>query len=115
MCKFFAELFEDDPFGQFSFFIILPSFMAKDLKFTIIIVWCIFVKMLKSMVIFLSYFPYENFLGQLKKVVRGPRNSLTQVIRRLSKFEEASSNCVIYLQTSKDYESVLHFLITLVS
>lgn len=52
-----------------------------------------------------SSFPYENFLGHLKKLVRGPRNPLTQVIRRLSEIDEASSNCNLNAQTSKDYKS----------
>lgn len=52
-----------------------------------------------------SSFPYENFLGHLKKLVRGPRNPLTQVIRRLSEIAEASSNCNLNAQTSKDYKS----------
>jgi len=52
-----------------------------------------------------SSFPYENFLGHLKKLVRGPRNPLTQVIRRLSEIDEASSNCNLNAQASNDYKS----------
>lgn len=47
-----------------------------------------------------SSFPYENFLGHLKKMVRGPRNPLTQVIRRLSEIE-ASSHSGLCSQMSK--------------
>ena len=32
----------------------------------------------------ISAFPYENFLGSLKKLIRKPQNPLEQVIRRLS-------------------------------
>lgn len=39
----------------------------------------------------ISAFPYENFLGKLKKLVRGPCNPLTQVIRRLSEMENCYS------------------------
>lgn len=35
----------------------------------------------------ISGFPFENFLGKLKKLVRGPCNPLTQVMRRLSDIE----------------------------
>lgn len=35
----------------------------------------------------ISAFPNENFLGKLKKLVRGPCNPLTQVMRRLSEME----------------------------
>lgn len=35
----------------------------------------------------ISAFPYENFLGELKKMVWGPCNPLSQVIRRLSERE----------------------------
>lgn len=39
----------------------------------------------------ISAFPFENFLGKLKKLVRGPLNPLTQVIRRLSEIENITS------------------------
>lgn len=51
-----------------------------------------------------SSFPYENFLGHLKKMVRGPRNPLTQVIRRLSEIE-ASSHSGLCSQMSKQCRS----------
>ena len=35
----------------------------------------------------ISAFPYENFLGELKKMVQGPCNPLSQVIHRLSERE----------------------------
>ena len=35
----------------------------------------------------ISAFPYENFFGKLKKMVRGPCNPLSQVIHRLSERE----------------------------
>ncbi len=38
----------------------------------------------------ISAFPFENFLGKLKKLVRGPLNPLTQVMRRLSEMENGS-------------------------
>ncbi|KAL4710986.1 hypothetical protein ACJJTC_017951 [Scirpophaga incertulas] len=31
-----------------------------------------------------SAFPFENYLGQLKRLVKSPVNSLTQICRRLS-------------------------------
>ncbi len=37
----------------------------------------------------ISAFPYENFLGKLKKLVWGPCSPLTQVIRRLSEIENS--------------------------
>ncbi|XP_019735241.1 uncharacterized protein LOC109521683 isoform X3 [Hippocampus comes] len=40
----------------------------------------------------ISAFPYENFLGKLKKLVRGPCNPLTQVLRRLSEMENDDFN-----------------------
>lgn len=36
----------------------------------------------------ISGFPYENFLGELKRMVRKPHNPLAQIIRRLSEREE---------------------------
>ncbi|GAA6097846.1 uncharacterized protein LOC113076649 isoform X1 [Tachysurus ichikawai] len=41
----------------------------------------------------ISGFPFENFLGKLKKLVRGPCNPLTQVMRRLSEIENSNYNC----------------------
>lgn len=38
----------------------------------------------------ISAFPFESFLGKLKKLVRGPLNPLTQVMRRLSEMENGS-------------------------
>lgn len=37
----------------------------------------------------ISAFPYENFLGKLKRLVRGPCSPLTQVILRLSEMENS--------------------------
>lgn len=39
----------------------------------------------------ISGFPYENYLGELKRLVRKPHNPLAQIIRRLSEHEER--NC----------------------
>lgn len=41
------------------------------------------------------------FLGQLKKMVRGPCNALTQVIRRLSEIENSSSSTDVEEATKK--------------
>lgn len=41
----------------------------------------------------ISGFPFENFLGKLKKLVRGPCNPLTQVMRRLSEIENSNYSC----------------------
>lgn len=51
----------------------------------------------------ISGFPYENFLGQLKKMVRGPCNALTQVIRRLSEMDHVNSSPDLCSQTEKAY------------
>lgn len=51
----------------------------------------------------ISGFPYENFLGQLKKMVRGPCNALTQVIRRLSEKDRVDSSPDLCSQTNKAY------------
>lgn len=37
----------------------------------------------------ISAFPYENFLGKLKRLVRGPCSPLTQVMLRLSEMENS--------------------------
>ncbi|XP_067229733.1 uncharacterized protein [Chanodichthys erythropterus] len=49
----------------------------------------------------ISAFPFENFLGKLKKLVRGPLNPLTQVIRRLSEMENDSYSSDVKEATQK--------------
>ncbi len=51
----------------------------------------------------ISVFPYKNFLGQLKKMVRGPCNALTQVIRRLSEMDHINSSPDLCCQTDKAF------------
>ncbi len=51
----------------------------------------------------ISAFPYENFLGQLKKMVRGPCNALTQVIHRLSEMDHINSSPDLCCQTDKAF------------
>ena len=48
----------------------------------------------------ISAFPFENFLGQLKKMVRSPKNPLQQVIRRLSE------NCSITTHKNRGINGV---------
>lgn len=51
----------------------------------------------------ISGFPYENFLGQLKKLVRGPCNALTQVVRRLSEIDSLNHSTDLCRQSGKKY------------
>lgn len=52
----------------------------------------------------ISCFSFENFLGQLKKMVRRPRNALTQVIRRLSEMDHVNSRPELCSQTAYRFE-----------
>ena len=37
---------------------------------------------------FFSAFPFENFLGVLKRKIRSPKNALAQLIKRISEWNE---------------------------
>ena len=51
-----------------------------------------------------SCFPFENFLGQLKHMIRKPNKPLEQVIRRLSERSFKSSECVTSVTSSLSIE-----------
>jgi len=55
-----------------------------------------------------SAFPFENFLGQLKRMVRKPTDPLSQIIRRLSELHGAEQQSTTNLKlTKKHYQGPL--------
>lgn len=42
----------------------------------------------------ISAFPFENYLGKLKQLIRTPKNPLVQVAKRLSEMETESVNLI---------------------
>ncbi|KAL2083764.1 hypothetical protein ACEWY4_021537 [Coilia grayii] len=53
----------------------------------------------------ISCFPFENFLGQLKKMIRKPNKPLEQVIRRLSE-RQLKSNVYLRMESNLTMEHV---------
>ena len=59
--------------------------------FTRLFIWLKIARILESLDR-VSVFPFENFLGKMKKMVRRPQNPISQVVRRLYEKDHANSN-----------------------
>jgi hypothetical protein len=55
----------------------------------------------------ISCFPFENFLGRIKKLVRGPNRPLAQVIRRLTEINSSNKTVVENVENVETHEE--HF------
>lgn len=72
------------------FFILLPTFYGKGsqvMNFHNLIHIADDVNYMKAPLSFFSAFPFENFLGKIKSLVRTPVNPLSQICRRMSELE----------------------------
>lgn len=73
-----------------TFFVILPTYYGKDsqvMNFHNLIHLADDVRYMQSAVVRFSAFPFENCLGQIKKLVRTPVDPLSQVSQRFSELE----------------------------
>ena len=50
----------------------------------------------------ISAFPYENFLGKIKKMVRKPQNPLSQIVRRIGEKQRRDENKMLSRNGSSD-------------
>lgn len=61
----------------------------------------------KTSLTYISAFPFENCLGQIKRLVRTPNNPLVQVGRRLHEIQMSSSSSSLFIQKRYRFSEVL--------
>lgn len=57
----------------------------------------------------ISCFPYENMLGELKRMVRRPHNPVAQLIRRISENERSNESLCDISASTKSYHGKPHY------
>lgn len=84
------------------FFSLMPNMFGKDtqvINFHNIIHVVDDVNYVKANLSEFSAFPFENYLGQIKKLERSPKNPLVQVARRLHEMQSVTANTLYKKKT----------------
>lgn len=94
------------------FFILLPTFYGKRsqvMNFHNLIHITDDVNYMKAPLSFFSAFPFENFLGKIKSLVRTPANPLSQICRRISELEsrDLSVSNITSCNSQKKFEKTI--------